>query len=79
VLWVVVFLVLALAGLVTLICYAVWLAHKTADVLSEVAVLGDQAGQLADLLQQIQAPGDARDVGGVEGALISARPTYDER
>ena len=78
-LWVVVFGVLALAGLVTLVCYAVWLAHKTADVLSEVAVLGDQAAQLADLVGQIHAPGDARDVGRVEGTLIRGGPTYDER
>jgi hypothetical protein len=79
VLWVVVVLVLALAGLVTLVCYAVWLAHKTADLLSEVAVLGDRAGELADLVGQIHAPGDARDVGGVEGTLIRGGPTYDER
>ena len=78
-LWVVVVLVLALAGLVTLVCYAVWLAHKTADLLSEVAVLGDRAGELADLVGQIHAPGDAREVGGVEGTLIRGGPTYDER
>ena len=78
-LWVVVFGVLALAGLVTLVCYAVWLAHKTADLLSEVAVLGDRAGELADLVGQIHAPGDVREVGGVEGTLIRGGPTYDER
>lgn len=78
-LWVVVVAVLALGGLVTLVCYAVWLAHKTADVLGEVAVLGDQAGQLADLVGQIRAPGDVRDPTAHEGTLIPARPTYDER
>jgi hypothetical protein len=56
VLWVVVFLVLALAALAVLVGYAVWLAHKAADVLSEVGQLADQAGQLADLLAQIELP-----------------------
>ena len=77
--WVILALVLALAALATLIAYGVWLAHKTADLLSEVAVLGDRAGELADLVGQIHAPGDAREVGGVEGTLIRGGPTYDER
>jgi hypothetical protein len=59
VLWVLVFVGIAVAGLVMLVCYAVWLAHKTADLLSEVSVLADQAGQLGELLGQIQAPGPA--------------------
>ena len=77
-LWVVVVVVLALAGVLTFVCYAVWLAHRTADLLSEVAVLGDQAGQLADLLGQIGAPGDARgrDAAGV--SVVATRHTYDE-
>lgn len=53
-LWVIVFLVLALAGLAMLVGYAVWLAHRTADVLSEVGVLTERAAQLGDLLAQIQ-------------------------
>jgi len=56
VLWVIVFLVLALAGLAMLVGYAVWLAHRTADVLSEVGVLTERAAQLGDLLAQIQVP-----------------------
>jgi len=56
VLWVVLVLVLALGALAVLVGYAVWLAHKTADVLSEVGQLADQAGQLVDLLAQIQPP-----------------------
>ena len=55
-LWVVVFLVLALAGLAVLVGYAVWLAHKTADVLSEIGQLADRASELAELLAQIQDP-----------------------
>ena len=56
VIWVLVFGGIALAGLIVLISYAVWLAHKAADVMSEVAVLADRADQLAALLDQIQAP-----------------------
>jgi hypothetical protein len=56
VLWVVVFLVLAVAALAVLVGYAVWLAHKTADVLGELGQLAEQAGQLGDLLAQIQPP-----------------------
>ncbi len=55
-LWVVVFLLLALAALALLVGYAVWLAHKAADVLSEVGQLAEQGGQLADLLAQIELP-----------------------
>ena len=55
--WVLVFGSIALAGVVLLVCYGVWLAHKAADVLSEVAVLGERTGQLADLLAQVQLPG----------------------
>jgi hypothetical protein len=58
VIWVAVFGGIALVGLLMLISYAVWLAHKAADVLSEVAVLADRADQLADLLGQIQPPSD---------------------
>jgi hypothetical protein len=56
VVWVFVFGGIALAGLVMLIAYAVWLAHKASDVMSEVAVLADRGDQLADLLGQISVP-----------------------
>jgi hypothetical protein len=56
VLWVVLFLVIALAGLAMLVGYAVWLAHKTADVFSELRMLGKQTDQLAELLAQIRVP-----------------------
>jgi hypothetical protein len=55
VLWVWVFVAIALVGLVMVGCYVVWLAHKTADVLSEITVLADRAGQLGELLGQIQS------------------------
>ena len=56
VVWVFIFGGIALAGLVMLIAYAVWLAHKAADVMSELAVLADRGDQLAALLGQIQVP-----------------------
>ena len=55
-LWVVLFLVIALAGLAMLIGYAVWLAHKTADLFGELRILGKQADQLAELLAQVRVP-----------------------
>ena len=66
-LWVVVFLVLALAGLVMLISYAVWLAHKVADVFSEVQVLAGLGAQLAELASQI-GTSDATSFGGSPSA-----------
>lgn len=54
--WVILFCAIALAGLIMVACYAVWLAHKTSDVLSEVTVLGERAGQMVDLLAQIEVP-----------------------
>ena len=54
--WVFVFGGIALAGLVMLIAYAVWLAHKASDVMSEIGVLADRGDQLAGLLGQIQPP-----------------------
>ncbi len=56
VVWVFVFGGIALAGLVMLIAYAVWLAHKASDVMSEVQVLAERGDQLAGLLAQIQVP-----------------------
>ena len=54
--WVIVFVGIALAGLVMLICYAVWLAHKAADVWSEVDMLAVRANELAQLVAQIEVP-----------------------
>lgn len=53
--WVWVFLGIAVAGLGMLVGYAGWLAHLTADLLSEVAVLGRRAGELLDLLGRVGA------------------------
>jgi hypothetical protein len=54
--WVIVFVSIALAGLIMCICYAVWLAHKAADVWSEVDMLAQRGAEFADLLEQIQVP-----------------------
>ena len=54
--WVIVFVGIALAGLVMVICYAVWLAHKASDVWSEVSMLADRADELALLVEQIRVP-----------------------
>jgi hypothetical protein len=54
--WVIVFGGIALAGLVMLISYAVWLAHKAADVWSEVDMLALRADELSRLLAQIEVP-----------------------
>ena len=54
--WVLLIAGIAVVGLVVLVCYGVWLAHKAADVMSEVRVLTDRAGQLGDLLAQVQFP-----------------------
>jgi hypothetical protein len=54
--WVIVFAGIGLAGLIMLISYAVWLAHKASDLFSELDVLATRAGDLADLLSQIRIP-----------------------
>jgi hypothetical protein len=56
VLWVGIFLAIALAGVAMLVCYGVWLAHKTSDVLAEVAVLGERGAALADLVATVSFP-----------------------
>lgn len=55
-LWVLLFTAIAVGGLVMVICYAVWLAHKVSDLYSEVAVLAHQAADLAELAAQVGAP-----------------------
>jgi hypothetical protein len=55
-LWVFVFGGIAVAGLVMLVCYGVWLAHKSADVMSELHQLGERASDLAGLLAQVELP-----------------------
>jgi hypothetical protein len=72
-LWVFVFGGIALAGLIMLICYAVWLAHKTADVMSELAVLADRTQKMADLLAQIEVPPLGSTTGGGDPRIVGSR------
>ena len=54
-LWVWVFVGIAVVGLAMLVGFAFWLAHRVADLLSEVGVLADRASELGELLGQIQS------------------------
>jgi hypothetical protein len=54
--WVLIFGGIALAGLVTVAAYAVWLAHKASDLFSELQMLGKRAEELATLVSQVQLP-----------------------
>lgn len=60
--WVLVFGGIALAGVVMVVGYGVWLAHKTADVLGELGVLGGRLGQLGELMAEIGSPDPRADL-----------------
>ena len=51
--WVLVFVAIALVGVGMLVAYGVWLAHKTADVMSELDVLASRVAELGDLMAQV--------------------------
>ena len=57
--WVLVFGGIALAGVAMVIGYAVWLAHKAADLFSELEMLGTRAEELAAVLERLQLPAAA--------------------
>ena len=52
--WVWVFGGIALAGLVMVASYGVWLWHKASDLFSELEMLGKRAEELAALLEQVK-------------------------
>ncbi len=54
--WVLIFGGIALLGVVTVVSYAVWLAHKTSDLYSEVRMLGRRVDEAGELLGAIQLP-----------------------
>jgi len=54
--WVWIFLGIAVAGAITIGSYAVWLAHKASDLFSEVQMVGKRAEELAELLSQVEIP-----------------------
>ena len=66
--WVIVFLAIAVVGLGVVVSYGVWLAHKSADVLAEVAVLGQRGGQLLELLDEIRVPDFSTRGGAVDSS-----------
>ena len=57
--WVLVFVGIAVFGVVWLIAWVVWLAHKASDVFSEVKMLGERGEELAALVEQVALPGSA--------------------
>ena len=57
--WVIVFGGIGLAGVIMLISYAVWLAHKASDLFSELDMLAVRAGEFADLVAEIRLPESA--------------------
>lgn len=52
--WVLLFGAIAVGGLIMVVSYAVWLWHKASDLFSELEMLGERFGELAELLNQIQ-------------------------
>ncbi len=54
--WVLIFGGIALAGAITVASYALWLTHKASDLFSELQMLGTRAGELAELVSQVQLP-----------------------
>lgn len=58
--WVLVFGLIALGGLITVASYAVWIWHKASDLFSEVEMLGRRAEELVSLLEQIKPEPRAR-------------------
>jgi len=56
VIWVLIFGGIALAGLIMVISYAVWLFHKASDVMSEIRVLLNRGEQLGAILGEIEVP-----------------------
>lgn len=54
--WVWVFLGIALVGLLVTIAYGVWLWHKVSDLFSEIEMLGKRGSELAALVDQVKVP-----------------------
>lgn len=61
--WVWVFLSIAVGGLVAAVSYAVWLWHKAADLFSELEHVVGVLEQIAEVLGEIHLP----EPSGVEG------------
>ncbi len=53
-LWVLIFSLIALAGLIGMVMYGVWLWHKVSDLWSELAMLSRRGEEFAELVGQIE-------------------------
>lgn len=56
--WVIVFIAIALGGLVMVVCFGIWLWRKSRALLDEVGGLMHRADELVGLLSQIEVPLD---------------------
>ena len=72
--WVFVFAGIALAGLVLLACYALWMAHKLSDLVSEFAMVGQRVEELQDLVGQLQIAPEPPSTRASSGSVDSDRP-----
>ncbi len=61
--WVLIFAGIAMAGIITVVSYGVWLAHKVGDVLSEIEMIGTRAEELGELVSQIRFEPPAESAG----------------
>ena len=53
-LWVLIFGSIALAGLIVMVLYAVWLWHKASDLWYELTIVFRQGEEFANLVGQIE-------------------------
>jgi hypothetical protein len=60
VIWVLVFGLIALGGLVMVICFGISLWRKSQSLLIEVGMLLERADQVVGLLDQIEGPSNSR-------------------
>lgn len=70
---VIVLAAIAAAGLLMLVGYAIWLAHKTSDLLAELKVLGNRGAEFGQIVGQIQLQ-DPPARGGIGGSPVHEQP-----
>ena len=54
--WVILAAAIAVAAVIVVASYGVWLAHKASDVMSEVQVVAANGERLAELVSQLRVP-----------------------
>jgi len=52
--WALVFIGIVVVGTIAMIAIGVWLVHRVTDLWSEVKMLGKHAGELAQVISQIE-------------------------